>query len=466
MMCRLSQEAVKTILQSGRIYEVGGAVRDRLLKREDTSKDRDYLVTGIPYDELTRLLHRYGRVDLVGKSFGVIKFTQFRHEISHTFDISLPRKEHSTGVGHKDFAVDFDPSISVEDDLARRDFTVNAMAWALDSDDLIDPLGGKLDLTNRILRMTSPNSIVEDPLRMLRAIQFAARFEFTIEPETYAAIKQNAHLIASVSSERISEELTKLLTLSQRPSDGFRLMHDCGLLKEVLPELDDCFGIDQPGGFHAYDVFEHTVRAIDNCKPELRLRLAALFHDIRKPQAKRLVDRGATFYGHEIAGAKAAKQIMNRLRFSHDLGTEVGKLVELHMFTTEVTDKGMRRLIRRAGLDLIFDLLDLRRADVAAMGMGHTTEDVDVFEKQIRDEIDKKPPFGLKDLALSGSDLMQLLKIQPGPMVGKTLDYLLERVLDDPADNTREKLIVLATEFHRNHNTSVDSNTNDKGHDQ
>jgi tRNA nucleotidyltransferase (CCA-adding enzyme) len=465
MMCTLSQDAVDTILRHGRIYEVGGAVRDRLLARGDTLKDRDYLVTGIPYDELTHLLHRFGRVDLVGKSFGVIKFTQYRHDIPHTFDISLPRREHSTGVGHRDFAVAFDPGIPVEEDLVRRDFTINAIAFALDTSDLVDPLGGQLDISKRLLRMTSAQSFVEDPLRMLRAVQFAARFDLTIEPETFEAIRTNAGLINSVSAERISDELTKLLTLAPKPSVGFRLMHDVALLKEVLPELEACVGVEQPGGFHAYDVFEHTVRAIDGCKQELRLRLAALFHDIRKPQAKRLVDHGATFYGHEMTGAKAARQVMQRLRFSNDLGIEVAKLVELHMFTTEVTDKGMRRLIRRAGLNLIFDLLDLRRADVAAMGMGHTTEDVDVFEQQIRTEIDKKPPFGLSDLALSGTDLMAMLAIPPGPLVGKILNHLLEHVLDFPEDNTREKLADLARDFLKN-NTAFDANHNDKGHEQ
>lgn len=464
-MSKLSEEVVDTILHHGRIYEVGGAVRDRLLGRDDAVKDRDYLVTGIPYDDLTRLLKKFGRVDLVGKSFGVIKFTQFRDEAPHTFDIALPRKEHSTGVGHQDFAVNFDSGISVEDDLVRRDFTINAMAWALDSSDLVDPLGGKLDLENKILRMTSPESFVEDPLRMLRAIQFAARFEFAIEPETFKAIRENAQLISTVSAERIAEELTKLLVLAKQPSNGFRLMHDCHLLGHVLPELEDCYGVDQPGGFHQYDVFEHTIRAIDNCKPELRIRLAALFHDIRKPQARRLVDKGATFYGHEMAGAKTAKYVMHRLRFPNDLGTEVGKLVEMHMFTTDVTDKGMRRLIRRVGIDLIFDLLDLRRADVAAMGMGRTTEDVDVFEKQIRDEIEKKPPFGLKDLALSGSDLMEMLDIPPGPVVGKILDHLLERVLDVPEDNTPAKLKVFAREYYRNLLKSDNAIANDKGQD-
>jgi len=242
-----------------------------------TVKDRDYLVTGVPYDKLTGILRHHGRVDLVGRSFGVIKFTQFRKEKSYTFDIALPRREHSTGLGHKEFEVDFDPSIKVEEDLTRRDFTINAMAIALDSDQLIDPLGGKLDLEHRRLRMTTPDSFKEDPLRMLRAIQFAARFEFEIEPDTLPAIRDNVALIDTVSAERIAEELNKLLVLAKKPSVGFRLMQQLGLLKHILPELEECVGVEQPGGFHAYNVFDHTLVCIDAAPQRLVVRLAALF---------------------------------------------------------------------------------------------------------------------------------------------------------------------------------------------
>ena len=446
-MCRLSQESIDVILRRGRIYEVGGCVRDRFLKRGENVKDRDYIVTGIPFDDLTNILRTHGRVDLVGRSFGVIKFTQLRKGESHTFDISLPRKEHSTGLAHTDFAVDFDPTLPIEDDLARRDFTVNAMALALDNDELVDPLHGLIDLENHQLRMTSPASFSEDPLRMLRATQFAARFGFILEPGTFTALRDHASLIRSVSPERIAEELTKLLTLAPNPSDGLRLMQTSGLLKEILPELEMTVGVDQPGGYHRYEVFEHVIRTIDACRPSLRLRLAALFHDICKPQAKRLVDKGATFYGHETTGAVTAKIVMNRLRFPKDLTSEVSTLVERHMFTTDVTDKGLRRLVKRVGIDLIFDLLDLRRADVIAQGMGGITDDVDQFEKDIRDELARKPPFGLGDLALNGGDLMTQFNLTPGPTIGAVLNFLMEKVLDQPEDNTREKLTAYAQEF-------------------
>lgn len=450
-MCKLSQEAIDDILRAGRIYEVGGAVRDRLLARGAEVKDHDYLVTGIRYDDLTSILHRHGRVDLVGRSFGVIKFTQFRKGTHYTFDISLPRREHSTGVGHKDFEVTYDPDIPVEDDLIRRDFTINAMAMSLDNEQLVDPLHGQLDLQNRMIRMTSPQSFVEDPLRMLRAVQFSARFHFMIEPETFKAIRDHAELIKSVSAERIADELTKLLERADAPSDGFRIMQTTGLLKHILPELDACVGVTQPGPYHKYDVFEHTMHVLDAAKPSLRLRLAALFHDIRKPQHRRVSEEGdrATFYGHEIGGARAARDVMRRLRFSNDLTKEVTTLVERHMFTTAVSDKGLRRLVKRVGTDLIWDLLDLRRADVAGQGMNGKTDDVDQFEAEIKAELDKRPPFGLGDLALSGHDIMTMFGIPPSPPVGKILNYLMEKVLDNPEDNTRERLETFARDYYQ-----------------
>lgn len=448
-MNQLTEEVVQTICESGRVFEVGGAVRDRLLGLDMTSKDRDYLVTGIPYDELTRLLKLHGRVELVGRSFGVIKFTQFRDGQPHTFDIALPRKEHSTGVGHKEFAVNFDPNLPVEDDLARRDFTINAMAMALDDQSIVDPLNGRQDLADGVLRMTSERSFEEDPLRMLRAIQFAARFKFEIEPLTFTAMTKNAALIKTVSAERIAEELNKLLVQAERPSIGFRLMQQSGLLREIVPEFDLCVGIDQPGPFHAYDVFEHTLQVIDAAPAKLRVRLAALFHDIRKPQAKRPTPDGrATFYGHEVTGARTALDVLGRLRYSNDLIKEVSTLVERHMFTTDVTDKGLRRLVKKVGVDLIFDLLDLRRADVVGQGMGGTTDDVDQFEAAIRAELANKPPFGFSDLALNGNDLMQMFSLPPGPMVGKLLAYLMEKALDDPQVNTVETMSRLARAYY------------------
>lgn len=445
----MKDEVVQAILAEGRMYEVGGCVRDSLMRRNVGAKDHDYLVCGLSLDRLQALLGRFGRVDLVGKSFGVIKFTPHDDAVqpSPTYDISLPRKEVSTGLHHREFDVDFDPSLPVESDLGRRDFSINAMARDLRDGTIIDPFNGRADIDRGIIRMVNPQAFAEDPLRMLRAVQFAARFEFEIDKTTYQALIDNVDLIATVSPERIAEELNKMLTRAERPSIGLRLMQETGLMKHIIPELELTVDCDQPGGFHAYDVFEHTVRIVDACPPRLHLRLAALFHDITKPVHKRLTDTGATFYGHEISAATVAKDVLRRLRYSNDIIHDVSLLVEKHMFTTDVGPKGLRRFIRKVGQRLIPDLLDLRRADVVAQGMGGTTGDVDEFQQEIIDEIDRKPPFGRSDLALNGRDVMDIFDLEQSPLVGDVLDYLMEKVLDNPDDNTRDTLIDYARQY-------------------
>lgn len=441
----LSQAVIAALESAGSVYEVGGVVRDQLLGIADEDvKDRDYLVTGIPFERLIELLKRHGRIDLVGKSFGVIKFTQSLGGVSSTCDITLPRSERSTGSGHSEFDVTADHLLPVSADLQRRDFTVNAIARRVATGELIDPFGGVSDLQHRILRMTSPQSFPEDPLRMMRGVQFAARFHLTPEPATLAAMQQYAALIKTVSPERIAEELNKLLTRAAEPSHGFRLMQQTGLLSVVLPELEACVGVTQPGPYHRWDVFEHSIRAIDAARLSLTVRLAALLHDINKPQHRRIVDERVTFYGHEISGARTAKRVLQRLRYPNELISVVSLLVERHMFSTGVTDKGLRRLIRRVGVDHIFDLLELRKADTIAQGMGQTTDEVEQFAREVRAELDRRPPFGLADLAVNGTELMQELGLGPGPIVGTLLNYLLDVVVDLPEENSRERLLSLA----------------------
>ncbi len=442
---------MREILREGRVFEVGGYVRDSLLRQRLEFKDRDYLVTGIPFDRLQSILKQFGRVDLVGRSFGVIKFTPYAGEdstdISGTSDISLPRSEKSTGPAHTDFDVDFNPEIPVEEDLLRRDFSINALARDLENGEIIDPFGGKIDLDNGLIRMVSENSFIDDPLRMLRAVQFAARFNFTIEPETRKALEANVHLIETISPERIAEELNKMFVRAKQPSIGLRLMQETGLLKYIIPELEQAVGCHQPGGYHAYDVFEHTVRIVDACPPKLHVRLAALFHDITKPIHKRLTETGATFYGHESSGAKVAKKVLKRLRYSNDIIHDVSLLIERHMFTTDVGPKGLRRFIRKIGQRLIPDLLDLRRADVIAQGMGGTTEDVDEMQQLIQEEVERKAPFNRSDLKVNGKDLMEIFELGESPEIGGVIDYLMEQVLDNPDDNERDILIRHAGEY-------------------
>jgi len=458
----LSEGLLQAILAKGKLYLVGGSVRDRLIHPDLESKDADLLVTGIPLEELTQLLRTFGRMDLVGRSFGVLKFTPFPdtlHPTPYTLDVSLPRKEASTGVGHKDFTVDYVHNLPVEADLGRRDFTINAMAYPLDEETvkgerlkvkettLIDPYHGREDLKDKLIRIVNPTAFEEDPLRMLRAVQFAARFEYAIEEETFRAMRQHARLIATVSPERIQEELAKLLTKADKPSIGLFLMQRSGLMKEALPELEEGVGCDQPGGYHAHDVFKHTLMAVDASPKALIPRLAALFHDVAKPRTREVYDGGATFYGHDKMGAEITEVALSRLKYSNEVIGRVVRLVSAHMFQGPETEKGLRRLIRKVGEDQIFTLLDLRRADIVAQGKGGSSKDVDVFEKIIREEMAKKPPLSTRDLAIDGKDVMQEFGLTPSPLVGKVLNNLLEAVLDEPGLNRREVLLDLAERY-------------------
>jgi len=462
----LPEGLLQAILAKGKLYLVGGSVRDRLIHPDIEPKDADLLVTGISLEDLTRTLEPFGRVDLVGRSFGVLKFTPHSSDLipqPATLDISLPRKEASTGVGHKDFSVDHDPNLPLEADLGRRDFTINAMAYPLDEKtaegprfkvqetSLIDPFHGKEDLKERLICLVNPTAFEEDPLRMLRAVQFAARFEFAIEEGTFRAMRQHARLIATVSPERVQEELAKLLTKADKPSIGLFLMQRSGLMREVLPELEEGVGCDQPGGYHAHDVFKHTLMAVDASPKALIPRLAALFHDAAKPRTREVYDGGATFYGHDKMGAEITEGALSRLKYSNEVIDRVVTLVSAHMFQAPETERGLRRLIRKVGEDQIFTLLDLRRADIVAQGKGGSPKDVDSFEKIIREEMAKKPPLSTRDLAINGKDVMQEFGLTPGPLVGKVLNHLLEAVLDEPGLNGREGLLGLAKRYLEDH---------------
>lgn len=279
------------IRQGAEVYEVGGPVRDRFLDRP--RKDHDLLLRKLSLNKVRKILKKHGDVFLVGRSFGILKFyPNSARDID--YDIALPRTEESTGSGHREFDVIYDPELPVEDDLRRRDFTINAMAYEYRTGKLIDPFGGKKDLEKGILREVNEMSFVDDPLRILRAVQFASRFHLTIEDQTWEAMKEHAALIKTVSAERISEEIGKLLTAS-KPSIGFSIMRDTGILQYVFPELHKTVGVEQGRKLKNDDVFTHTMRVLDASREDeaipnagdLELMLAALFHDIGKPKTKR-----------------------------------------------------------------------------------------------------------------------------------------------------------------------------------
>ena len=433
----------------GKVYEVGGAVRDRLLGHP--SKDADLLVTGLAAKELERLLGKFGDVQLVGQSFGVLKFQPKGH-VGEAIDVALPRTERSTGHGHREFEVQFDHTLPVEVDLGRRDFTVNAIAVEVKSGAIVDPHGGREDLSHRRLRMVFGRAFEEDPLRILRGIQFVARLKLHVEAVTREAMKKNAHLVATVSPERIVQELKKLL-LAETPSVGFYLMREVGVMKHILPELDALTGVPQPGKEKVGDAFDHTLKVLDAARADAALEhpgdptlmIAALFHDLGKATTAKLEASGRlTFHGHQFVSKKLARRRMEQLKIQQ-MGVspdEILVLVENHMFDTgpEFTDKALRRFARKIGVPLVFKQIDLRIADNRGGAHPHNIRKPLNLRRRIREELDRKAPFGLKDLAISGHDLLEA-GYAPGPKLGQKLNELLELVLDDPSLNTREELL-------------------------
>jgi tRNA nucleotidyltransferase (CCA-adding enzyme) len=342
--------------------------------------------------------------------------------------------------------------------LRRRDFTVNAIALRITNNELrtsepelVDPCDGMRDLKDGVIRMVAPDAFAEDPLRMLRACQFAARFEFALERGTFEAIKKNSALIGTVAAERIQQELTKMLTKAGQPSIGLWLMQRTGLLAQLIPELEAGVGITQPGGFHRYDVFQHSIRTVDHVPREkgLALRLAALLHDVAKPGCRQPDGAGVHFYGHDREGGTVARSVLERLRYSRDLADRVALLVRRHMFAYPETEKGLRRLIAKTGREGLYDLIDLRRADILAQGRtpDKATGLLDTFEQAATGELNNNPPFSLRDLAIDGNDLMREFGLKPGPEIGRVLDRLLEQVLEHPAKNAREQLLDEAASF-------------------
>ncbi len=437
----------------GQIYEVGGTLRDTLLGIPH--KDKDLLVTGIPMPELISLLEKHGKVQQVGKSFGVIKFRPYQGQSE--FDIALPRIEQSTGPGHRDFQVSFDPYIPVEKDLGRRDFTINAMARNLQTGEIHDPFKGQEDLKDKKIRMVFKNTFLEDPLRLLRAVQFAARFNFEIENETREEMKKDSALIRNVSPERIIEEVRKLL-MAEKPSVGFWIMRETDLLRHVFPDVQGMIGVPQPKK-HGGDVFEHTLKVLDASRAnkdvasagDLELMFSALFHDTGKPATAAFSKEknDVTFHGHQIISKRIWLKWMKKYKASM-LGIDgenVARLVDNHMFETKsfYSERAIRRFINKIGPDLIYKQIDLRIADKKGGGYPESIKGVLKLKNKIAEELSKKPPFGPKDLVLKGSDLISL-GIAEGPQIGKILKDLVEIVLDHPEKNTTEELTKIVQE--------------------
>jgi putative nucleotidyltransferase with HDIG domain len=433
-------------LPSAAVYAVGGRVRDEFRERLDgverPPKDLDYVVTGIPLDDLLAALRRAGRVDVVGASFAVLKF---RHDAGEA-DIALPRRERSTGVGHKEFAVESGPEIPLEDDLRRRDFRMNTIARRIADDEVVDPYGGIEDIRYRRVDIVAEEALEEDPLRMLRAAQFAARFGYELTERTRAAMAAAAPLVTTVSAERIGEEIAKLLN-APAPSVGFEILRTTGVLQHLWPELLEGVGVDQ-NDWHAYDVYTHNLATLDAAPPgDLTLRLAALLHDVAKPRtaAPRPDGRGNTFYQHEHVGAEMVPTMLARLRLPHETIGTVAHLVRQHMYAAdpEAPDKTLRRFVRRIGPEHLDRQFALRHADVTGSGLPKRGDANERFEARVAAVVAAAPPFDVGDLGISGDDVIALLQrkgLAPSGFrgdrrVGEVLRALFEEVTDDPSRN-------------------------------
>ncbi|MDR3581807.1 MAG: HD domain-containing protein, partial [Candidatus Pacebacteria bacterium] len=332
----------------------------------------------------------------------------------------------------------------IEDDLSRRDFTVNAMALGMDGA-LIDPYGGELDIREGTIRTVGDATarFKEDALRLMRAVRFSVDLDFEIEFATRRAIVECARELEVIAKERVRDELAKMM-LTPRAAKGIILLEELGLLESVLPELREGIGVGQ-NKHHVYSCFEHSVRALDYAAKQgysLEVRMASLLHDVGKPRVKSGDGENSTFYQHEYVGARMTVKMLDRLHFSREFVEYVAHLVRRHMFYYDiggVTPAGVRRFIVRVGPENIDDLLKVREADRIGSGVDKAVpyrlrHFLFMIEKV------KHDPITPKMLALNGDELMKLLDIAPGPRIGWILNSLLEEVLDDPKKNIKEKL--------------------------
>ena len=415
-------------------YVVGGSVRDALLRR--SAQDWDLATDARP----DRLLAVFPGA-VYENQFGTVAV----REGDATHEVTTFRTDHEYADFRRPHRVEFGDDIGL--DLARRDFTINAIAWGHEADAgasaLVDPFGGIADVDARLLRAVGdPGArFGEDALRMLRGVRLAAVLDFSIEPATLAAMRENAGLAAHVSGERVSAELEKLLAAAQ-PSTGFRLMAETGLLDVLLPELAAQRGLPQ-NKVEGEDLFDHTLRSVDAASAERPVvRLAALLHDLGKPST---LDDGP-FRGHEAVGAEMAGELLDRLHTPRAATERVVHLVRHHMFNYEDSwgDAGVRRFIQRVGADATDDLFELRRADNIGSGVPPDANGLDELRSRVEAELAASVVLDRSRLAVRGDDLMAELAIPAGPRLGRILDELLERVIAEPKLNDRATLLLLA----------------------
>jgi len=417
-------------------YVVGGCVRDLIMKREP--KDWDITTNAKP-EEIQKIFtdnvyeNEFGTIGIKTESdnpdLAIVEITPYRIEGEYT------DKRHPDKIR---FAK------TLEEDLSRRDFTVNSLAMDTDGE-IVDMFSGQNDIKSKTIRTVGKpeERFSEDALRLLRAVRFATVLEFKIEDKTFAAIKNNAEWLKAISKERIRDEFIKIIE-SDNAYDGVLLLEETGLLQYIIPELREGIDVGQ-NLHHIYTVWEHNTQALRYTaekKYSLAVRLGALFHDIGKPRTKRGDGKYSTFYGHDVVGGRMTTEIVERLRFSKDLSEKVIKLVRYHLFyynVGEVTESSIRRLLVNIGLENAEDLIKVREADRIGSGRPKAVPYKLRHMKYIIDKV-SHDPISAKMLKISGEDVMKELEIKPGPKIGLMLNSLLAEVLDDPTKNTKEHL--------------------------
>jgi tRNA nucleotidyltransferase (CCA-adding enzyme) len=429
-------------------YLVGGAVRDELLGLE--SKDADFVVPGVDYEGLRAALAPHGKVEdleVAGRRVGARLYPRdraLRTLAPAGIEFAPPRAERSTGPGRHDFEIVADPNLSIEDDMARRDFTVNAIARRLETGDLVDPFGGQDDLRNRVLRTVRKQSFAEDPLRLVRGLRLISQLGLEPTEETLRQMREEAGSVRLVSGERVGGglgadglgELSKLL-LGLQPARALRVARDTGVLTALLPEFEPAIGFDQRSKRQHLPLDEHifaVVQAAADAGASLPVRLGALLHDLGKPGANGT---------HAERGAAIASEVMRRLRYPTRLRGHVIRLIRAHSFPLEGIDELFaRRFLRAHGDELAFDLVSLKEADLRGKRVPAAELDA-VARLRTLLEAQRSQPHRLSDLAVDGADLIAL-GYEEGPELGRVLESLLDAVVDEPSLNARNQLLDLA----------------------
>ncbi len=441
------KEIYKTVEDANfEIYFVGGCVRNLLMKIDVVDWD---LTTNAKPEEILKLFKNayynndFGTVGIPLET-GVVEITTYRTEQGFT------NKRHPDKVLW---------GKTIEEDLERRDFTMNAIALKLASKNkptafqITDPYDGEKDIKTKLIRAVGNPSerFKEDALRLMRAIRFASQLSFEIEEKTWNEIKNDAKLISEISNERVRDELMKIMK-SNNPTHGIELLKDSGILQEIIPELIEGVGVSQvrPGRHHTTDVFTHNLLSLKFCpSTDPIVRFASLLHDIGKPASRGEDQEGlVTFYNHEVYGAKIAYEICNRLRFSKKDTTRVVNLIRWHMFgvNENQTDSAIRRFIRKIGIENVQDMLDIRIADRLGSGRPADSWRLKLFKEKVEEQL-KPAPFSINDLAIDGNDIMKELSLKPGPQIGRILQALFDEVDDDQSKNKKELLINRAKEI-------------------